>query len=373
MTIKILHTADNHIGMKFNNYPSSVKDQLIAERIEALKNIVQIANQKQVHFLVIAGDLFDSTNIKQSDIKEVATLLNTFVGEASIVLPGNHDFFEPTADSLWTKFKKIADDKKVYVLDKFETFDYSIGDQKVVFYPACCKSKTSAENMIGWVKDSSKDKTAINIGIAHGNVTGLGLDNVDKYFNMSPDELLSSGVDFWLLGHIHVPFPTTSVNKNPGYFMPATHTPDGMDRKHHGYCWLIDVDTQKNVSAELQQTGSVGFYDLQRSINSMVDFEKLKVEINALKKNKSLLRLELIGRLNAEEIADVNLEITKFKNDFLYFTETNAIKADIDEKYINGNYNKDSLPYNLLMSLINDDKSNLELQLANELIEKLKS
>lgn len=373
MKIKIVHTADNHIGMKFSNYPSPVKEQLIAERIMALNNIVNIANNKQAHFLVVAGDLFDTTNVKVSDIKEVATLLNTFSGEAVIVLPGNHDYFETTADSLWDKFKKHSGDKKIFVLDKFEKFDYSIGDQKIIFYPACCKNKTSSENMIGWVKDAEKDIEAINIGIAHGNVTGLGLDNVDRYFNMSPEELIGAGVDFWLLGHIHVPFPTSSVNKNPGYFMPATHTPDGMNRKHHGYCWFIEVDSEKNVNGELLQTGNVGFYDLERTISSILDFEKLKIELNALDKKKSLLRIELNGRLSVDEIQQVKEEINELKKDFIYFIENNSIKIDIDKKYIDANYTKDSLPYNLLMSLVNEDKSGLELQLANELIEKLKS
>ena len=373
MSIKIVHTADNHIGMKFSNYPSPVKEHLIAERIAALKNIITIANQKKAHFLVIAGDLFDTINVKVADIKDVAVLLKTFEGEAVIVLPGNHDFFEATPDSLWDKFRKHADHKKIIVLDKYEPFEYSISDQKVVFYPACCRSKHSNENVIGWVKDAPKDKDSINIGLAHGNVTGLGLDNEDQYFNMTPEELKKAGVDFWLLGHIHVPFPKQSVNTNPNYFMPATHTPDGMNCRHQGYCWYVDIDENKKVTGELLQTGSIGFYDWNRTITSILDFEKLKAEVSALNKKKSLLRVELNGRLSADEIKQVKEDIIKLKEDFLFFADTNAIKIDIDAKYIDTNYTKDSLPHKLLSSLVKADKSSLELQLANELIEKLKS
>ena len=78
MKIKIVHTADNHIGMKFGSYPPNVKERLIEERVNALEAIITKANNLEAHFLVVAGDLFDSVNMKVSDIKKVAELLNHF-------------------------------------------------------------------------------------------------------------------------------------------------------------------------------------------------------------------------------------------------------------------------------------------------------
>ncbi len=373
MTIKIVHTADNHIGMKFNSYPPEVKAKLVQERFNALKNIVVMANSRAANFLVVAGDLFDTINVSMNDIKEVISVLNGFTGDAVIVLPGNHDFFDVTPNSLWDKFRKNADSNKIYVLDQYEPFQYNIGEQKVVFYPASCRSKHSDVNMIGWIGASAMNSEAINIGLAHGNVTGLGLDQVDKYFNMSPEELKQAGVDFWLLGHIHVPFPKTSVNYNPDFFMPATHTPDGMDRKHRGSCWYIEVDPSKNIKGDLIQTGNLGFYDWEKKISSMLDFDKLLSELKELDHNLSLVRLELTGRLSHEELQQINTKLKALNDSFLYFTSQNFIKVNIDIKYVDANYTKDSLPHKLLSSLINESESGLELQLANELIESLKS
>jgi len=227
MGIRIIHTADNHIGMKFSSYPDIVKDELINQRLLALKSIIQVANEKKAHYVVIAGDLFDSTNVKSAVIKSVVAILKEFSGEAVIVVPGNHDFYEESTDSLWSKFKKEVDSRKIIVLSDYKAIDLSVGDQKVIFFPCCCKSMHSAENMIEWVQDSVKDTSAINIGIAHGNVTGLGLDDVDRYFNMDITELKDAGLDFWLLGHIHVPFPKTNGSENPNFFFSGTHVPDG--------------------------------------------------------------------------------------------------------------------------------------------------
>ena len=65
-TCRILHTADNHIGISFGRYPDAVCDRLLEERFTALERIVATANEREAHFLVVAGDLFD----KQSELAQ---------------------------------------------------------------------------------------------------------------------------------------------------------------------------------------------------------------------------------------------------------------------------------------------------------------
>jgi len=129
---------------------------------------------------------------------EVAKVLKLFK-EKVIIIPGNHDFYMDEAESLWQYFKSIVDTEKIIVLDQYEVFIDSVGDQEVRFYPAACRTLHSEQNMIGWVANEEKPSNAINIGIAHGNVVGLGRDEDGKYFNMREDELSGAGVDFWLL------------------------------------------------------------------------------------------------------------------------------------------------------------------------------
>ncbi len=45
--LKIFHTADLHIGMKFNSYPTSIRDRLIEARFDVLDKMVQMANDEQ--------------------------------------------------------------------------------------------------------------------------------------------------------------------------------------------------------------------------------------------------------------------------------------------------------------------------------------
>jgi len=65
MPIRIVHTADSHIGLPFKQYPTAVANRLIEERHSALGRLVTVANEQNAHFFVVAGDLFDdSTRVR---------------------------------------------------------------------------------------------------------------------------------------------------------------------------------------------------------------------------------------------------------------------------------------------------------------------
>ncbi len=65
--MKILHTADWHLGKKLDNFSR------LEEQVLVMNEIVEIANQQQVDLVIIAGDLFDTTHITkgaQNIVKE---------------------------------------------------------------------------------------------------------------------------------------------------------------------------------------------------------------------------------------------------------------------------------------------------------------
>ena len=91
MTIKIFHTADLHLGMKFARYPA-IQNELINARYEALERMVEMANKEECELFIVAGDLFDRVTVKPVEIKKAVDILNGFAGDLVLVLPGNHDF-----------------------------------------------------------------------------------------------------------------------------------------------------------------------------------------------------------------------------------------------------------------------------------------
>jgi exonuclease SbcD len=86
--MKILHTADWHIGKRLDNYSRLEEQRLV------LEEICGIAEQENVDAIIIAGDLFDNFN-PSSEATELLYstlhLLSANGTRAVIAIAGNHD------------------------------------------------------------------------------------------------------------------------------------------------------------------------------------------------------------------------------------------------------------------------------------------
>lgn len=372
MSVKIIHTADNHIGISYNTV-AQAKSELVKERLESLKRIVEEGNKEKANYLVIAGDLFDVTKLNKSRTTDVIKVLKAFK-EKVVIIPGNHDFYIDEPDSLWQYFKSNVDAEKIIVLDQYEVFIDSVGDQEVRFYPAACRTLHSDQNMIGWVANEEKKADAIHIGIAHGNVDGLGRDEDGKYFNMRVEELNGAGVDFWLLGHIHVAYPTQDiVNTNPGFFMSGTHMPDSWKSTNIGNAWMIEVDEDKNIKAKRFQPSKFTYKVIEAELKSGLDIDQLNNQLSTCDKNNTAVRLNLTGILVDQEmqlLEDIFKECSDKSDGFIHFEGYKFIKRKIDMGAINAAYANGTLPHILLSELLIDDADGLSTQKAFEAIKK---
>ena len=128
-----------------------------------------------------------------------------------LVLPGNHDFYAGDDTEVWKRFQKVSSEcSNIELLTTTSVVTFEVSGETVQFFPCPCPSKTGKDPVIAWITDVEKTLSALRIGIAHGNVTGLGMDANDHYFTMTMPDLEAIGLTTWLLGHIHVPFPTTT-------------------------------------------------------------------------------------------------------------------------------------------------------------------
>lgn len=86
--MKILHTADWHIGKKLDNFSRLEEQRLV------LDEICEIADREEVDAVVVAGDLFDNFNPSSESTELLySTLyrLSAHGSRAVIAIAGNHD------------------------------------------------------------------------------------------------------------------------------------------------------------------------------------------------------------------------------------------------------------------------------------------
>ena len=373
MPIRIVHTADNHLDLPFRQYPAEVASRLIEERFLALGRLVAVANERNAHFFVVAGDLFDSTRVKVGDIDKAAAVLRGFDGVAVIVVPGNHDHYANSETEVWRRFRRATEaDARIDLLVDPAVKSYDVEGQAVHFFPCACPSKTGAEPTIGWVAEAAaQHATGLKIGIAHGNVTGLGLDAEGQYFNMEPAALEAAGIATWLLGHIHVPFPTSESGERSPYFMAGTHTPDSLRCRHAGSAWSIECDGDRVTRYERLAPGEITFRRLTQELLSADDVAGIVRTCEALDAGSTVIDLQLSGRLSAAERAHLTAEIDRLRAGFLNLTEESNIHDRIDAAQIEREYRSGGLAQRLLTALLADADHPDAATLAHRLIEEV--
>jgi DNA repair exonuclease SbcCD nuclease subunit len=373
MPIRIVHTADNHLDLPFKQYPAEVASRLIEERFLALGRLVAVANERNAHFFVVAGDLFDSTRVKVGDIDKAAAVLRGFDGVAVIVVPGNHDHYANSETEVWRRFRRATEaDARIDLLVDPAVKSYDVEGQAVHFFPCACPSKTGAEPTIGWVAEAAaQHATGLKIGIAHGNVTGLGLDAEGQYFNMEPAALEAAGIATWLLGHIHVPFPTSESGERSPYFMAGTHTPDSLRCRHAGSAWSIECDGDRVTRYERLAPGEIAFRRLTQELLSADDVAGFVRTCEALDAGSTVIDLQLSGRLSAAERAHLTAEIDRLRAGFLNLTEESDIHDRIDAAQIEREYRSGGLAQRLLTALLADTDHPDAATLAHRLIEEV--
>ncbi|MFP4095901.1 MAG: exonuclease SbcCD subunit D [Cyclobacteriaceae bacterium] len=86
--MKILHTADWHLGKRLGEYSR------LPEQREVLEEICQIAEREQVDAVLIAGDLFDHANPGNEAVELFYKTVHRLAdegGRAVVAIAGNHD------------------------------------------------------------------------------------------------------------------------------------------------------------------------------------------------------------------------------------------------------------------------------------------
>jgi DNA repair protein SbcD/Mre11 len=86
--LKILHTADWHLGKRLQEFPRLEEQRLVLEEIE------QICDQEEINLVLLAGDIFDSFNPNHEAVELLYKTLKKISNNGKrliIAISGNHD------------------------------------------------------------------------------------------------------------------------------------------------------------------------------------------------------------------------------------------------------------------------------------------
>ena len=195
--IRFLHTADIHLDSPLRGlsaYEGAPVDLLRTATRRAFSQLVDMAIEEDVDFVVIAGDLYDGDwrdyNTGLFFVREMGRLNQAEI--PVFLVYGNHD-----AESEITKQLTLPKNVKSFSAKKPET--HRLEEIDVALHGQSFLSAATTENLAVGYPDPVTG--CLNIGVLHTALEGHA--EHATYAPCSLAELQSKGYDYWALGHVH--------------------------------------------------------------------------------------------------------------------------------------------------------------------------
>lgn len=195
--MKFIHTADLHLDSPLRGlsaYDDAPAEQLRTATRDAFQNLVRLAIEEAVDFMVIAGDIYDGDwqdfNTGLFFVRQMGELKKA--GIPVYLLHGNHD-----AESRMTKSLVLPDNVHVFRSGKAETI--RLERLRVALHGQSFSKPETTENLVSGYPDPVAGW--FNIGVLHTALEGNAAHA--RYAPCSVAELEARGYQYWALGHVH--------------------------------------------------------------------------------------------------------------------------------------------------------------------------
>jgi DNA repair protein SbcD/Mre11 len=208
------HAADIHLDSPLLSLvlpEPSQAEQIRRACRDAFENLVDMAIERRVAFVVLAGDLYD----RDAPNMQVAVFLRNQLARLEkhdirvVVVKGNHD-----ADNRITSSLALPANTHVFSERKPETIIYDHLPIRVAIHGQSFKPGPVTENLAANYPAPVRD--SLNIGVLHTSLGG-SVDH-DPYAPCKLEELATRGYDYWALGHIH---KSAILSKDPWIVYPG--------------------------------------------------------------------------------------------------------------------------------------------------------
>ena len=196
-SFRFLHAADIHLDSPLSGlagHEGTAAASIRTATRQAFDQLVELAIEDEVAFLVIAGDLYDGDWRDYKTglffVSQMGRLHNA--GVPVYLLYGNHD-----AESQITRRLTLPDN--VHIFGSREPQSFKIDDLNVVLHGQSFRQRDVTDNLARTYPEPVS--SAFNIGVLHTGIGGRG--GHENYAPCSLNDLVNKGYDYWALGHVH--------------------------------------------------------------------------------------------------------------------------------------------------------------------------
>ena len=252
MSLRIIHTADAHLGAKFLSLGPRGAEQR-EHLVSAFDAALDLAVSERADLVLLAGDIFDSVPAPGSLVDRVASRIQelTSAGIKVVLSPGTHDPYGPSSPYALPQFRDI-DGLFVFTTEEMERLELP-GLDCAVFGNANTRPFANRHPLSGFKASSDR---RWNVGILHASFEIPDV-SADSYV-VTPAEIASSGLDYLALGHIHS-MSCRSSGKVTAYYSGSPEMVR-MQKGEFGLALLVELDETATVRPV--RVSSRGFEEL---------------------------------------------------------------------------------------------------------------
>lgn len=253
---KFVHAADVHLDSPLrglSRYESAPVESLRNACRKAFENLVDVAIEEKVAFVLLAGDLYDgdwkdySTGIFLS--RQVGRLGKNGIPVFSVA--GNHD-----AANRMTRALDCPANMKMLSTRKAETI--RLDRCAVAIHGRGFATQHVDKNIVA--EFGPAEKGMFNIGLLHTSLNGR--EGHARYAPCTPDDLRSKGYQYWALGHVH---RQEFVSEDPHIVFPGCI--QGRHIRETGAKGCVLVTVEDGSVSEIEKCP----LDVLRWVNCIVD------------------------------------------------------------------------------------------------------
>jgi len=341
--IKIMHMADIHFGRPTSGLDESKRNIRKQEMRSSFSAAIDMAKEKQVDVLLIAGDFFDSADTDKSTVNFIKNEFAKIPHIPVFISPGNHD-------PLGSAYNMLCDGEcGNLTVFSAEGGCVEIPDKNLAVYGIGFDNEVVNTGIFKNIK--VKDSTKINICVVHGELAA----NSD-YNPITESDIAYSGMDYVALGHVH----TYSGIKKAGdtfYAYSGTLEGGGFDECDEKGVILGTV-SKESSSFEFVRLSRRCYRTVEIDVTDAKTLQDIIVMVKAAATDKNdLYKIVLTGR-RPEKIPDgvIENEVDAF---FVKVKDSTRGAYNLDE--LSGDYTIGGIfARNVLQRLENCDESEKE-------------
>lgn len=305
MSITFLHTADWQLGKPFRRHPEG--DELGRTRLDAIERLAELATERDVDVVLVAGDVFDANTVDRSDVVLPACARLATFEMPVYLLPGNHDYVG-APDAVLTD-RRFLDNLPDHVHVLTDREPVPVCDGEAVILPTPLEERQPKGNTLTHIGAQTGDAwpDAIRIALAHGSVTRFDEDIEGEATNyIDPHRVETADLDYLALGDWHGKKRITDR-----VWYPGTPEPDSYADNDPGYALVVDIEGPGDApNVEPVETAELNWREASRTFEAAEDVDAFTDWVDDLGPlHRTVLKLEIGGILGREAYERLDEEL----------------------------------------------------------------